>query len=208
MRFFTSKAKEKVIIQEAIKAHDKTQLSNSINRQMEKYYSAILPWNGKGVIFSGADNKSLITDGYQGNPTVFSIINWITTNAARIPFKVYSGLGTKKKELTDHEISELFNRPNKHQGFAEFMQQVYGFDRITGNAYLWGPRIELGPNRGRFTEMHILPADRVKITGETTIEPVGSYVQNSRLPDDFPVAVVVGVEFDLFDASAGVGITI
>lgn len=186
------------------------QLAQGVMKELlegrQKYWGAVLPWVGPQSRYVSDNLTQLIEEGYQDNPTVYSIINWIVTNATRIPFKVYQGKGDKKQELTDHEILEVFERPNKHQSFAEFFAHVYGFDRTTGNSYVYAPIMDGGPAKGKFIEMHVLPSDEVQIIGESSFEPVGGYEIDGGWGshgDHFPADEVLHVKTTNLDYESG-----
>lgn len=140
----------------------------TLNRALYEFY-------GKGqMVFSAYDSEKS-SKAYVTNDDVYSIINYILTTAAPIPWRVMVRQtdGTSKPE--NGELQYLIDNPNPYQGRAQFVGAALGYKLLNGNTYLWAPRLEAGANRGKTKEMHVLPANLTKIVFGSPEQPVGGY---------------------------------
>ena len=53
------------------------------------YNKAIYNWLGDSIVWNSENDDSYITEGYQKNATIYSLINLISKAATTIPFQVY-----------------------------------------------------------------------------------------------------------------------
>jgi len=110
---------------------------------------------GGRVVWSPRDALSLGRTGFQSNPIGFRAVKLIAESAAALPL-VLQDAG-RRYEL--HPLLDLIRRPNHVQGRAEFLEAVYGFLLLSGNAYL-----EAVPGAGRMPgELHVLRSDRMAL---------------------------------------------
>lgn len=147
------------------------------------------------------DKESLVTNGYQKNATVFSIVNYINNSAASVPIKVYkikdkgafkdySALmkGFNENALIkattsrmralqpaqDTELQKLLDRPNKDMGYFQWMQEVNGFLQITGDSFIWSIERKSGDKLP--FELHTLPAQYMEIVLQNnSLNPIKGY---------------------------------
>lgn len=147
-----------------------------------------------------ADNvEAYIKEGYLFNPTVYAVVSFIAQKAGSIPWGVYEVKNEKalslyksaspdlsqfKKEavktkalvaLPNHDLNQLFLKPNEIQAWAEFIEQIVGFKLITGNTYVHCIGPTSGVNGGTIKEMWILPSQRVIIIAGDKIKPIKQY---------------------------------
>ena len=165
-----------------------------------EFFDKTTSFQAEGMpIFNTDSDEAYITEGYQKNAAVYSIINMISRNATMIPFKVYRIEDVSKKkdytaltsgsstpaalfkasviksqaftEVTDSGILEVLQNPNPSESWAGFIQNYIGFGKLTGNRYIYGIR----DSRGRVREMHILPSQHVEIISGGDLEPIAGY---------------------------------
>lgn len=134
-----------------------------------------------------ANIDKYITDGYQANAIVYSIINLITSNASNIrnmwvlyktndakalskykrcdpmSVKAMSIKGSKLEEVESHPILDLLNKPNPMMSGSEFIEAAIGYRLLTGMRYVYGFGPDAGINEGKFTELSILPSQMMEI---------------------------------------------
>lgn len=134
-----------------------------------------------------ANIDKYINDGYQANAIVYSIINLITSNAANVrnmwvlyktndskainkykrcdplSIKGMSIKGSKLEEVESHPILDLLNRPNPMMSGSEFIEAAIGYRLLTGMRYIYGFGPDVGINKGRFTELSVLPSQLIQI---------------------------------------------
>jgi HK97 family phage portal protein len=107
------------------------------------------------VAWSARDTVSLTRTGFQGNPVGFRAVRLIAETAAALPLI----LQDEARRYEVHPILDLIRRPNPAQGRAEFLEAVYGFLLLSGNAYL-----EAVPGPASLPgELHVLRPDRMSL---------------------------------------------
>ena len=122
--------------------------------------SRVVAWGTGGrVAWSPRDAVSLARTGYQGNPIGFRAVRLIAEAAAALPLVCQDG----ERRYETHPLLDLMKRPNGAQGRAEFLEAVYGYLLLAGNAYVEavpgaGPGETLLPG-----ELHVLRADRMSL---------------------------------------------
>jgi HK97 family phage portal protein len=143
--------------------------------------------------------ESYITQGYLYNPTVYSIISFIAEKASSIPWGVYEVKSDKalniyksashdlpqyKKQavktkalvqLPNHDLNQLFVKPNDLQSWSELTEQEIGFLLLTGNYYTQCIGPEGGANAGAIREMWPIPSQIVSIVAGDRFEPIKQY---------------------------------
>ena len=132
-----------------------TDLRRSIGSEV---ISEILKMVRGRAVYPPDSVETYIDKGYLFNPVVYSIVSFIAQKAGAIPWGVYEvkndkalqlyksantyNLSTKMVKtkalvaLPNHDLNELFIRPNSIQGWSDFFEQYVGFKKITGNSYV------------------------------------------------------------------------
>ncbi|MFN3992123.1 MAG: phage portal protein [Tabrizicola flagellatus] len=116
----------------------------------------VIAWGNAGrVAWSPRDTASLTRTGFQGNPVGFRVVRLIAEAAAALPLVCQ----TTEQRFDTHPVLELISRPNGAQGRAEFLEAVYGYLLLSGNAY-----VEAVPGAGAVPgELHVLRSDRMNL---------------------------------------------
>ena len=122
--------------------------------------------------------NQLIKEGYQTNVDVYSVINWISEQAAEIPIIVeeYKNGGWEANPI--HPLQKLIDHPNPYQSGQEFRIQSFGFYNTTGNSFIYAPRLESGVNQGQALEMWIMPTQFTEIISGGWMNPITGYRVN------------------------------
>jgi HK97 family phage portal protein len=169
----------------------------------EQYNRAIYNWLGNSVLWNTENDDSYITEGYQKNATIYSLINLITKAATTIPFQVYektnendykrykaltSGMMDAASiqkasllqknalvELQDTELHKILERPNPAQSYNAWLTELIAFGKLTGNRYIYGIGPDTGANVGKFTELYVMPSQVMEIISNGIMEPVSKY---------------------------------
>lgn len=116
--------------------------------------------------YSTKDFGSFAREAYKANPTSYKCINLVSRTAAGIRWKFYTD-ETMKREVTDHDMIRLWNKPNGRYARTRFIRDLFVFWQIAGNAYIYANRP--GKNAPP-QELWSLRPDRVKIiAGENDI---------------------------------------
>lgn len=141
----------------------------------------------KAFAYSQANKKDLITEGYNKNISVYSIISKIARIAAQAPWAIYTVKSQKdferykslqqqpysqeqhfelKKarikalEINEkHFLSSVFQSPNEQQSGAEYHENLCGMKLLTGDAYEFGNMLKSGMPG----ELWVLPSQFVEI---------------------------------------------
>jgi HK97 family phage portal protein len=105
-------------------------------------------------VWSPRDYAALAREGYGKNPVVYRAVRMIAEAASSVPLTLFDG----DDELSAHPLLELIARPNRLEAGADFLESLYGYLLVAGNAYL-----EQVPVDGLPRELHALRPDRVKV---------------------------------------------
>ena len=182
---------------------DRFNFSKKNQNTNEQYNRAIYNWLGNSVLWNNENDDSYITQGYQKNATIYSLINLITKAATTIPFQVYektnendykrykaltSGMMDAASiqkasllqknalvELQDTELHKILERPNPAQSYNAWLTELIAFGKLTGNRYIYGIGPDTGANNGKFTELYVMPSQVMEIISNGIMEPVSKY---------------------------------
>ena len=182
---------------------DRFNFSKKNQNTNEQYNRAIYNWLGNSVLWNNENDDSYITQGYQKNATIYSLINLITKAATTIPFQVYektnendykrykaltSGIMDAASiqkasllqknalvELQDTELHKILERPNPAQSYNAWLTELIAFGKLTGNRYIYGIGPDTGSNVGKFTELYVMPSQVMEIISNGIMEPVSKY---------------------------------
>ena len=122
----------------------------------------------EGVVFMDASQRVFIQNAYKINPNVYSAINLITRQSAKMRFKLIKRLtdGTIEHLPGDDQILQVLKRPNPLQGRAEYLENLVGYKFITGEVFEHMVAVPEGsgsPNDGQVQELWIQPPPIVNI---------------------------------------------
>jgi HK97 family phage portal protein len=182
---------------------DRFKFSKKNQNTNEQYNRAIYNWLGNSVLWNNENDDSYITQGYQKNATIYSLINLITNAATTIPFQIYektnendykrykaltSGMMDAASiqkasllqknalvELQDTELHKILDRPNPAQSYNAWITELIAFGKLTGNRYIYGIGPDTGANVGKFTELYVMPSQVMEIISNGIMEPVSKY---------------------------------
>ncbi len=97
---------------------------------------------------------ALAREGYAANVIGYRCVRMVAEAAASVPLMVFAG----GAEVADHPVKTLLTRPNDGQSGREFLESLYGFLMVAGNAYAEAVLLEGSPR-----ELYVLRPDRMKI---------------------------------------------
>ena len=72
-------------------------------------------------------------------------------------------------------LAGLIDKPNRSQTQYAFLQDISMYWRLCGEFFIYGKRIEVGRDKGKFSELFVLPAHLVQIIQGDMWEPVKGY---------------------------------
>ncbi len=104
------------------------------------------------------DYAALAREGYARNAIVYRAVRMISEAAASVPFLLYDGAA----EVDTHPLLALLRQPNRRQGGADFLESLYGYLLVSGNAYIEAATGE-GVDGGAPSELYALRPDRMKV---------------------------------------------
>lgn len=146
-----------------------------------------------GQLVGLPDNQqSYITNGYNVNDVIYSIVNLITDKCKVPDWGVYTVVDDEalnkykalitKKDITSVEfkaaqsyktkalkpvqagkLSELLKYPNDYETFQDLVANSAGFKLLTGNRYIYAELLNEGANSGKPQALHILHSPEVTL---------------------------------------------
>jgi HK97 family phage portal protein len=124
-------------------------------------------------------------EAYTKNVVAYRAINMIAGAAASIGLKVFDYKG---HPIENHPIIELLYKPNPHQNKSEFLESVYLYRLISGNAYVFSASdINKLPK-----EIYSLRPDRVNVIAGDNFLPMGYQYKVDKREQVFPVDQIHG----------------
>lgn len=158
--------------------------------------------NDPGTVTWQAGNlESTVKDGYSGNDIVYSIVRLITDKVKLAPwgeyevkdeaaYKLLNAILFSKSSLMDAKliedlhhkalvptkkktrITDLLERPNEQDSWADLIEGYAAFKLITGNAYIFGKMIPFGVNANMPYELYAMPSQYMSIYADLNVFPV------------------------------------
>jgi HK97 family phage portal protein len=124
---------------------------------------SIVRMYGLEPLWSDKNYENFAKEGYNQNIWVNACIKAIAEAAANVPIILYADR-KKEKEIEEHELLDLLDKPNEFQSKAEFIEAYISYLLIAGNSYIdmVGPNTDTNPN-SQPTELWNLRPDRVQI---------------------------------------------
>jgi HK97 family phage portal protein len=126
--------------------------------------------NSGKPVWTDARFDKLAEEGYNRNVYVFRCVNQIAQACGGIPWVLYRKRG-QTKEIEEHALLSLLQRPNPQQGQAKFIETAIAFLMLAGNSYIE----RVGPKGGAPRELYTLRPDRVLVIKGNHINPIGGY---------------------------------
>lgn len=105
-------------------------------------------------VWTPRDYAALAREGYERNPVVHRCVRLIAEAAAQMPL-IAKVAG---REMPDHPLLALLERPNPRQGGIAFREMLYGHLLVAGNAYVEAASIGREPR-----ELFVLRPDRMRL---------------------------------------------
>ena len=127
----------------------------------------------------------LAEEGYKRNVVAYRCIRIIAHGAAGVPWLLYNAAG---KEIEEHPLLDLLQRPNPQQAGAALFETFYSFYLISGNSYL-----EAVTAGGAPSELWPLRPDRMKIIPGPKGQPAAYDYMAGGQTYRFPVDAARGV---------------
>lgn len=140
----------------------------------------------------GDNPDEYLKTGYQGNADVYAIINKIVTmgGQARLALWKIDERG-KWAEVRDHQLTAFTRAANPTMKMTDFIAGSLIYKMAIGNCFWYKPTITSGVNRGKTTEIWLMPSNNVEIIeGKSWMNPIGGYrLDNSGVTQFTPEEV-------------------
>lgn len=168
-----------------------------------KLFQSLFQYMGNGQpVMIGDNNKDIIEQGFEMNPHVYAVVDWIASKTAAIDSILYEIVDEKAfhkwqmltksyheknldqikhyqtkafQQVQEHSLLDLLETPNPYQSRYEYVYQDVGFYLLTGfsGTYLLTP--EDGPNKGLPLETYILPTPLLQPIGGGVMNPIRGF---------------------------------
>ena len=148
--------------------------------------------------YDTSKRETFINEGYRGNASMYSIVNKIATKKTEVPFQIFksgsknykakkfSGVEIKtaesrlirKKEMelvTNSPLFDLLEKPNPQQSWTEFLNDISMYWDVTGEFFIYGLGPKVGRDKGKYTELWVLPSHLVVLIQGDMFDPVKGY---------------------------------
>lgn len=118
------------------------------------------------------DPHQYLEKGYQGNTSVYSIINRIDMMRKQAVLRLVDKEG---KELETHELTKFLTKVNANLSTDEFITQFLIYRLTIGEFFVYKPVLNAGLNVGKVYELTPLPSADVEIIEGDWLNPVRGY---------------------------------
>ncbi len=170
------------------------------NNQLQSLLAVNFRQQGGFTRFDTIQQIGFIRQGYNINADVYAIVSDIAQKAASIPLICYevvddnalknyrATMSQKTIDFTtawklrtkalrqveyDNPIQRLIDRPNGDDNPTTFYETSAGFVLLCGNNYWYSPVLDMGADKGRITELRIMPS---QFTGIVVVQGYPSRV--------------------------------
>jgi HK97 family phage portal protein len=140
------------------------------------------------AIWSERDYFQFAQEAYAKNVIAHRAISMVASAAASVPYILYQKSRTGKREIMTHPVLDLLRRPNPTQSINDFLQALYHYKMIAGNAYVQA----VMPAGEAPKELYLLRPDRVKIIAGKGVVPAAYRYMVDDKQMDFPVDKISG----------------
>ncbi|GAB2539943.1 phage portal protein [Rufibacter soli] len=135
---------------------------NLFDRELYRYLGVDMP------VYMEDSHTSYLQNGFAFNADVYSIVNYRATLQASIPWKLYRKKGADDWDIVqEHPLLDLVNTLD--------LRALSIYEDTVGNAYIYAPWLENGPNKGKAVELNVLKADMVQIVSGGPMQPIKGY---------------------------------
>ena len=123
--------------------------------------SAII--TGKSIVIDDSASD-YIKYGYQGNADIYAIVSRYITMSRQAKLVLKKKVKDGKPEIvTDHQLTSFLKMANPTMSIDDFREAYTIFRLITGNVFFYKPLTKDGINKGKPTQLYILPSDSVQV---------------------------------------------
>ena len=167
---------------------DKSKNKKSLVGNLKSYPSQLNSYfyNIGKPVWMERNYQQFAQEAYTKNVVAYRAINMIAGAAASIGLKVFDYKG---HPIENHPIIELLYKPNPHQNKSEFLESVYLYRLISGNAYVFSA----SDTNKLPKEIYSLRPDRVNVIAGDNFLPIGYQYKVDKREQVFPVDQIHGL---------------
>ena len=167
---------------------DKSKNKKSLVGNLKNYPSQLNSYfyNIGKPVWMERNYQQFAQEAYTKNVVAYRAINMIAGAAASIGLKVFDYKG---HPIENHPIIELLYKPNPHQNKSEFLESVYLYRLISGNAYVFSA----SDTNKLPKEIYSLRPDRVNVIAGDNFLPIGYQYKVDKREQVFPVDQIHGL---------------
>jgi len=139
-------------------------------------------------VWTPRDYMQFTQEAYAKNVIAYRAINMVASAAASVPYILYHKNRAGRREMMTHPVLNLLRRPNPTQSIGDFLQALYHYKMISGNAFVQA----VFPTGEPPKELYLLRPDRVTvIAGKNAIPSAYRYSVDEK-QTDYPVDRITG----------------
>lgn len=127
-------------------------------------------------------------EAYIQNVIANRCIKMISTSAASVDIKLFSGGEKSQQEIDKHPLLDLLYRPNPRQGDDSFFRELYSKYLIGGEVFI--ERVADG--KGSVKELWIHRPDRISVVAGSTALPIRYVYSSGGAEKIFPCDIITG----------------
>lgn len=137
---------------------------------------------------TAASAAAFVCEGYEINPVVHHCVSVIAEACSSVSLEVhrFDAKGNKKEVFT-HKVLDLLAEPNPTQSWADFMQEMVTWYKVTGEIF-----IQRLPENGPASELWLLNPSYVTVKQGAAAVPTGYEYGTGDNKKVFPVNPVTG----------------
>lgn len=140
--------------------------------------------------WSRRDYRKFADEGYIKNVVAHQCIKMLAVSAASVRIKL--GFEDGVYDLLQHPLGRLLTFPNPVCGETEFLESMFSYQLISGNAYV----LALAPQDSAPVELHLLRPDRMSVVAGRDGLPRGyRYKISDQKSKDYSAAEVLHLKF-------------
>ncbi|MDX2073470.1 MAG: phage portal protein [Alphaproteobacteria bacterium] len=139
-------------------------------------------------VWTPRDYFQFSQEAYAKNVVAYRAIGMVASAAATIPYILYQKNRNGKREIMTHPVLSLLSRPNPTQSFNDFLQALYHYKMISGNAFIQA----VMPSGEAPRELYLLRPDRMQIIAGKNAMPAAYRYTVDEKTADFPVDRLTG----------------
>ena len=145
------------------------------------------------ALWSSNNYNKFANEAYIKNVIAHRSISMIATACASVPFKLYRKSNSTRIPLNDHPLLKLLAKPNPVQSTQEFMETIYAYRQIAGNAYV----LSVCSKTQMPQELYVLRPDRITVMPGENFVPQGYLYQVGDKKTQFRVNSITGASLIL-----------